>query len=84
MPVDRKQAKGDATFALAVVKASVISSRAESSRIRAALETIFPAISVILVAEDNELASYQGRRELSEFAKDTPFKVIASSRITSN
>jgi hypothetical protein len=84
MSVDHKGGKGNVTFALAIVKASVVSNRAESSRVRAALQTMFPGISVILVAEDNELSSYQKRRELSEFAEDTPFKVIASSKVTSN
>jgi hypothetical protein len=84
MPVDHKSAKGTATFALAIVKASLISDHAEASRVRAALQKIFPGISLILVAEDSELASYQGRHELAQFAKDTPFRVISSSRITSN
>lgn len=81
MPVKEKRAKQEVTFALAIVKAGVISDRAESSRIQAAVSVMFPGVSLILVAEDDELASY---RELSDFMNSAPCRVIPSSRITSN
>jgi len=84
MPVDDKSAKKELTFALAIVKASVISDHAESSRIRSALQVMLPGVSVILVAEDDELSSYQSRRDLSDFAKDAQCRVIRSSRICAN
>lgn len=84
MPVKENRAKQKVTFALAIVKAGVISDRAESSRIEAAVAVMFPGVSLILVAEDDELASYRGRRELSEFMNSAACKVIPSSRITSN
>jgi hypothetical protein len=84
MPVDDKSAKKELTFALAIVKASVISDRAESSRIRSALQVMLPGVSVILVAEDDELSSYRSRRDLSDFAKDAQCRVIRSSRICVN
>ena len=88
MPVQDKSAKEQATFALAVVKASVISNREESSRIQAALRVILPGVSVILIAEngegDDELSIYRRREALAEFAKDAPCQVISSSRICAN
>lgn len=89
MPVQDKSANEQATFALAVVKASVISNREESSRIQAALRVILPGVSVILIAEDGEdgdnaLSSYRRREALAEFAKDAPCQVISSSRIRAN
>jgi hypothetical protein len=84
MPVDDKSAKKELTFALAIVKASVISDHAESSRIRSALQVMLPGVSVILVAEDDELSSYRSRRDLSDFAKDVQCRIIRSSRICAN
>jgi hypothetical protein len=84
MPVEDKLAEKQVTFALAIVKASVISDRSESSRIEAALQVMFPGVSVILVAEDNELSNYRRRQELSDFTKDAACRVIPSSRITTN
>ena len=84
MPVHQKTSKGQVTFALAIVKAEVISNRDESSRIQAALQTIFPGVSVILVGENDALASYRGRRQLSDFANRAPCAVVASSKISLN
>jgi hypothetical protein len=84
MSVENQTVKQEVIFALAIVKASVISDRTESSRIHAALQIMFPGVAVILVAEDDELARYQGRRELSDFANGAPCKVISSSRISAN
>lgn len=84
MPVGNKLTKGQVTFALAIVKPSVVSSPAESSRIRAALQSIFPGVSVILVAEDDALESHRRRNDLTAFANSAPCHVIVSSRITAN
>jgi len=84
MPVHDKSAKKELTFALAIVKPSVISNHAESSRIRSALQVMLPGVSVILVAEDDELSSYRSRRDFSDFAKDAQCRVIRSSRICAN
>jgi hypothetical protein len=83
MPVYEKAAK-EVTFALAVVKSSVLSDRAESSKIEAALQVMFPGVSFILVAEDDGLARYRCRQDLSDFMNQASCKVIPSSRITSN
>jgi hypothetical protein len=84
MPFENKSPKKQVTFALAIVKASVISDRSESSRIKAALQVMFPEVSVILVAEDDEIANYRRHRELSDFAKDAACRVLPSSRINLN
>jgi hypothetical protein len=79
-----KSTNGEVAFALAIVKASVIADRQESSRIEAALQVMFPGVAVILVVEDDELATYQRRRELSDFSKRSACQVISSSRISAN
>jgi hypothetical protein len=84
MPVQQKATKGQITFALAIVKADVISDRAKSSKIQAALETVFPGVSVILVAEDDALVNYRSRRELSDFANRASCRVVSSSKISFN
>jgi len=84
MSVRQKTSKDQVTFALAIVKAEVISNRAESSKIQAALQTMFPGVCVILVAEDNALANYRSRRELSDFVNRASCTVVASSKISLN
>jgi hypothetical protein len=83
MSAENKSVK-EVTFALAIVKASVIPDRAESSRIEAALRIMFPGVSVIMVAEDDELTNYRRRPELSRFTRDAACRVIPSSRISAN
>lgn len=81
---DGKAPTAAVTFALAIVKSSVISNRTECSKIEAALRSLFPAVSIILVAEDDALPSYRRRQDLSEFAERSLSKVIASSKISAN
>lgn len=71
-------------FALAIVKSSVISSHMESSKVEAALQSLFPGVSIILVAEDDSIPTDQRRQELSEFAERATSKVIPSSKIGAN
>jgi hypothetical protein len=87
MSVYEKAAKQEVTFALAVIKSSVLYDRAESSRIEAALRTMFPGVSFILVAEDaadDGLARYRSRQRVSDFITAASCGVMPSSRITSN
>lgn len=85
MSVHEKRSKGQITFALAIVKRDVISNRAESSKVEAALQTIFPGVSVILVAEDDDaLANYRSRREFSDFTNRVSCRVVPSSKISLN
>jgi hypothetical protein len=85
MPVHEKASKGQVTFALAIVRRNVISNRAKASKIEAALQAVFPGVSVILVAEDDDaLANYRSRRELSDFAGRLSCRVVPSSKISLN
>ena len=84
MPVENKSTRGQVTFALAIVKASVVSNHSESSRIRAALQLIFPGVSFILVAEDDALDNHRRLNDLTAFANTATCGVISSSRITAN
>lgn len=74
------------TFALAIVKSNVVSDRAECSKIEAALQVMFPGVSVILVAEDckDGLASHQRRQAISDFTDRALCRVLSSSHITAN
>ena len=83
MSGENKSAK-EVTFALAIVKACVIPDRAQSSRIEAAIRLMFPGVSVILVAESDELTNHRRRQELSDFARGAACRVVSSSRISSN
>ena len=72
------------TFALAIVKSRVISSHTESAKVEAALQSLFPGVSIILVAEDDSIPTHRRRQELSEFAERAKTKVIPSSKISAN
>jgi len=72
MPVEKKLTQGQVTFALAIVKSSVVSNHSESSRIRAALQLMFPEVSFILVAEDDDIFEiHRTRSDLTAFAKQS-------------
>ncbi len=45
---------------------------------------MFPGVSIILVAEDDQLANYRRPQALSDFRKNAVCKVIPSSKITAN
>ena len=59
MPDGKRTPTQEVTFALAVVKNSVISSHLESSKVQAALQSLFPGVSIILVAEDDSIPAYR-------------------------
>ena len=84
MPDRNRSLKQKAAFALAIIKRRVLSSRAESSKIEAALQRLFPGVSVILVAEDDEAVNDRRPQQLSDFAESSTCKVIASSKIVPN
>ena len=71
-------------FALAIVKSTVISSHMESAKVEAALQSLFPGVSIILVAEDDSIPTHRRRQELSQFAERAKSKVIPSSKISAN
>ena len=84
MPINDKAANGQVTFALAIVKGDLISDRAQFSKIEAALQTMFPGVSVMLIPEDDALANYRRCRELSDFVNRGSFRVVSSSKISLN
>jgi hypothetical protein len=84
MPGGKRTPTPAAIFALAIVKSSVISSQLESSKVEAALQTLFPGVSIILVAEDDSIPACRRPRQLSEFAETAACKVIPSSKISAN
>jgi hypothetical protein len=72
------------TFALAIVKSRVISNHKESAKVEAALQSLFPGVSIILVAEEDSIPTHRRRQELSQFAERAKSKVIPSSKISAN
>ena len=83
MPDGKRSPKEAVIFALAIVKNSVISNRKESSKVEAALQSLLPGVSFILVAEDS-VSRYQSPQTLSDFGDRIMFKVIPSSKISAN
>lgn len=71
-------------FALAIVKNGLIANRAQSSKVEAALQALFPGVSSILVVEDDSIPAYRRSRRLSESAETAASKVTTSSRISAN
>ena len=84
MPDGKRTPTPTVIFALAIVKSSVLSSQMESSKVEAALQTLFPGVSIILVAEEESIPAYRRSRKLSEFAETVASKVIPSSKISAN
>lgn len=84
MPDGKRTPTEEVIFALAIVKRSVISNHMESSKVEAALQSLFPGVAFILVAEDDSLPPHRRSRKLSEFAERAASKVIPSSKISAN
>jgi len=84
MPDGKRTPTQPVIFALAIVKSSVILNRMESSKVEAALQSLFPGVSIILVSEEDSVPNYQHRHALSDFAGRATSKVIPSSKISAN
>ncbi|MEZ4271049.1 MAG: hypothetical protein R3C68_06340 [Myxococcota bacterium] len=65
------------TFAVVVVKSSVVQSQATASRTSASLSPSFGGIPVVLMAQDcRGKPTYWGRRDLARFLANLPIAAI--------
>ena len=56
------------TFAIVIVKKSVVDSASEAKRTIAAFRPLFPGLPVVLMAQDHQgVPTYYGREDLSRF-----------------
>jgi hypothetical protein len=65
------------TFAIVIVKKSVIDSRTEANNAIGAFRPIFPGIPLVLMAQDHRgVPTYYGRQDLAKFMANVPMHVI--------
>jgi hypothetical protein len=73
------------TFAVVIVRPSVIQSTIEASRAIQSFQPVFPGIPVVLMAQDGSgRATYYGRRDLSQFMSKVPLRAVPWKRYTIN
>lgn len=72
------------TFAIVIVKPSVLTNHAERDRIQAAFSReLFDGLPVVLMSQDARgVPSYYGRRDLSEFMANVPLDAVPWRRYT--
>lgn len=65
------------TFAVIVVKSSVINNRLEAKKIIDSFQPLFPGIPIILMAQDSKgFPHYFGRKDLVKFMVSVPIQAI--------
>jgi hypothetical protein len=73
------------TFAIVVVKTSVLSSSAEISKARTTFQSCFPQVPIILMAQDSQgTPTYQGRTDIVRFLGKVDPSRIPWKRYTFN
>jgi hypothetical protein len=65
------------TFAIVIVKASVISNQIEANKTIMGFQQYFPGLPVILMAQDHDgVPTYYGRKDISKFLASVPIQAI--------
>ena len=65
------------TFAVVVVRKSVVDNRFEANRTMASLSPVFPGMPVVLMAQDGSgRPTYYGRQDISRFLANVPMSAI--------
>lgn len=65
------------TFAIVVVRWSVVNNPAESARAMASFQPYFRGLPLILMSQDSRgVPVYRGRRDIVNFLSNTPFQAI--------
>jgi hypothetical protein len=65
------------TFAIVIVKKTVIDSRTEANNAIVAFRPIFPGIPLVLMAQDHRgVPTYYGRQDIAKFMANVPMHVI--------
>ena len=65
------------TFAVVIVRKSVIDNKFEADRARVNFQPLFPGTPVVLMAQDHQgRPTYYGRQDISRFLANVPLSVI--------
>ena len=73
------------TFAIVVVRQSVLQSTSEANRAIQSFQPAFPGMPVVLMAQDGRgRPTYFGRRDLSQFMANVPLQAVPWKRYTIN
>lgn len=73
------------TFAIVVVRQSVLQSTTEANRAIHSFQPAFPGMPVVLMAQDGRgRPTYFGRRDLSQFMANVPLQAVPWKRYTIN
>jgi hypothetical protein len=65
------------TFAIAVVKPTVLQDQVEADRTRRGFSAIFGSVPIVLMAQDNRgVPTYSGRRDIVRFLANKPMSAI--------
>jgi hypothetical protein len=73
------------TFAVVVVKKSVLDNRIEANRAMQGFQPIFPGIPIVLMAQNHQgRAEYYGRQDISRFLAGVPLHAIPWKEYTVN
>lgn len=73
------------TFAIVVIKSSVLQNSFEIEKTRDSYIPLFPDMPIILMAQDDEgIPTYNGRKDIVQFLADIDFTRIPWKRYTFN
>jgi hypothetical protein len=73
------------TFAVVIVRPSVIQNTFEAGRAIQSFQPVFPGMPVVLMAQDSRgNPTYYGRRDLSQFMSRVPLRAVPWKRYTIN
>ena len=65
------------TFAIVIVKKSVIDNRNEAKRMIASFRPVFPGIPIVLMAQDSSgTPTYYGRKDIAKFMASVPLEAV--------
>jgi hypothetical protein len=73
------------TFAVVVVRPSVLHNSFEASKAIQSFQPVFPGLPIVLMAQDGRgRPTYFGRRDLSKFMANVPLRAVPWRRYTVN
>ena len=73
------------TFAIVIVKPSVIDNHSEADNFRSTFSTVFPGMPIILMAQNSRgVPTYYGRTDIVKFLASIDFRRIKWKKYTIN
>lgn len=73
------------TFAVVIVKKSVIDIPSEAKKAIQSFQPLFPGIPVLLMAQDTRgIPTYYGRKDISRFMASVPLQAVPWKEYTTN